>query len=274
MLRSTTGGARDRPAAPGKTKSGNFGAPAAGAGAMRLRRARDDSASSKQRKDDCARGRPDARTRASRRARVRSEPIEQAARQLGLDRDAAVRRDVPAGSRPTRYSCAICARSASSCGSNSKVTVTVSSASRVSIAAIELRRGRRRSAPRRTARRDRAPASRARSPASSRSHLLKTSIDGTRSAPTSASTACTAAIWRSRSGARRVDDVQQQVRLGHFFERGAERRDERVRQPIDEPDRVGHQQLAAIRQLDAADERIERDEQRVRRDRVVAGQRD
>ena len=79
-------------------------------------------------------------------------------------------------------------------------------------------------------------------------------------------------MCRSRSGFDGVDDVQQQVGAGDLLERGAKRRDQRVRQPIDEADRVGDQQLAAIRQLDLAHQRIERHEQRVRRDRVVAGQ--
>ena len=76
-------------------------------------------------------------------------------------------------------------------------------------------------------------------------------------------------MCRSRSGLDGVDDVQQQIRGRDFLERRAERRDQRVRQPIDEADGVRHEQLAAIRQPDLADERIERHEQRVRRDRVV-----
>ena len=106
-----------------------------------------------------------------------------------------------------------------------------------------------------------------------RSHLLKTSIDGTRSAPTSASTGVHGRHVPVAIRRRRVDDVQQQVRLGDLLERRAERGDQRVRQAVDEPDRVRHQQLAAVRQLHAAHQRIERDEQRVRRDRVAAGQR-
>ena len=65
--------------------------------------------------------------------------------------------------------------------------------------------------------------------------------------------------------AGRVDDVQHQVRLGHLFERRAKRRDERVRQPIDESDGVGHQQLPLVRQAHLPHQRIQRDEQRVRR---------
>ena len=66
-------------------------------------------------------------------------------------------------------------------------------------------------------------------------------------------------------GIRRVDHVQHQIGVGGFFERGAKRRDQRVRQPIDESDRVAQQQLAAIGQVDAPHQRIERHEQRVRR---------
>jgi hypothetical protein len=48
--------------------------------------------------------------------------------------------------------------------------------------------------------------------------------------------------------------------------------DQRVRQAIDESDRVRDEKLAAIRQRDAADEGIQRHEERVRRGRVTAGQ--
>ena len=66
-------------------------------------------------------------------------------------------------------------------------------------------------------------------------------------------------------GRRRVDDVQHEIGLRHFLERRAKRRDQRVRQTIDEPDRVRHEQLAAVGQPDLPDERIERDEQRIGR---------
>ena len=66
-------------------------------------------------------------------------------------------------------------------------------------------------------------------------------------------------------GRRRVDDVQHEIGLGDFLERRAERRDQRVRQPIDEPDRVRHEQLAAVGQPHLPDQRVERDEQRVGR---------
>ena len=57
--------------------------------------------------------------------------------------------------------------------------------------------------------------------------------------------------------------MQRQIGFGDLLERGAKRGDQRVRQPIDEPDRVGDEQLAPIRQTDPPDERIERHEQRV-----------
>ena len=56
-----------------------------------------------------------------------------------------------------------------------------------------------------------------------------------------------------------------QIGLGDLLERRPERRHQRVRQPVDESDRVRHEQLAPVRQSDLADERIERDEQRIRR---------
>ena len=58
-----------------------------------------------------------------------------------------------------------------------------------------------------------------------------------------------------------------------FLERRAKRRDERVRQPIDESNGIRDEQLAPIRQPHLPHERIERDEERVRRDRLIAGQR-
>ena len=54
-----------------------------------------------------------------------------------------------------------------------------------------------------------------------------------------------------------------EIGLGHLFERRAERGDQCVRQPVDEPDRVGDQQVAAIGQRHAPDQRVERHEQRV-----------
>ena len=43
-----------------------------------------------------------------------------------------------------------------------------------------------------------------------------------------------------------VDDVQQQIGLHDFLERGAEGRDQAVRQAIDEADRVRQQDLRAV----------------------------
>ncbi len=74
-------------------------------------------------------------------------------------------------------------------------------------------------------------------------------------------------------GVRRVDDVHQQVRGRNFLERGAKRRDERVRQAIDEADGVRHEELPPVRQPHLADKRIERDEERVRCHGVIARER-
>jgi hypothetical protein len=72
---------------------------------------------------------------------------------------------------------------------------------------------------------------------------------------------------------RTVDHMNQQVGGRHFLERGAERRDQLVRQSVDEADRIGHHQLPRIRQLDLAQHRIERDEQRIGRGGAGARQR-
>ncbi len=72
---------------------------------------------------------------------------------------------------------------------------------------------------------------------------------------------------------RCVDDVHQQIGGRHFLERRAKCRDERVRKPIDEADRVRHEQLAPVRQPHFSDQRIQRHEERIRRDRLIAGQR-
>ena len=56
-------------------------------------------------------------------------------------------------------------------------------------------------------------------------------------------------------GAGRIDDVQHEIGLAHFLECGAEGRHERVRQALDEADRVRDEQLTAVRQAHAADER-------------------
>ncbi len=69
-------------------------------------------------------------------------------------------------------------------------------------------------------------------------------------------------------GMRGVDHVHDQIGFGRLFERGAEGRHQRVRQPVDEADRVGDQHLALVGQAHAAHQRIERDEEGVRRQRV------
>jgi hypothetical protein len=67
--------------------------------------------------------------------------------------------------------------------------------------------------------------------------------------------------------------VQYEVRIRDFLERGAKRRHEGVRQPVDEPDGIGHEQLAVVRQPDLAHERIEGHEQGIGRLGVGARQR-
>ena len=69
-----------------------------------------------------------------------------------------------------------------------------------------------------------------------------------------------------------VDDVQQQIGLHDFLERGAERGDQAVRQAIDEADRVRQQDLRPAGQPHLAQQRIERDEQRVRDERFLPRQ--
>jgi Na+:H+ antiporter len=64
--------------------------------------------------------------------------------------------------------------------------------------------------------------------------------------------------------ARRVDDMQREIRLCHFLERGAKRRDQRVWKPVDESNGVRDEQMAAVRQPHLANKRIERHKQRVR----------
>jgi hypothetical protein len=66
-------------------------------------------------------------------------------------------------------------------------------------------------------------------------------------------------------GVGRIDDVERKIRFRHLLERGTERRDERMREAIDEPDRVGDEQFAPIRQPHLPHERVERHEQRVGR---------
>ena len=91
---------------------------------------------------------------------------------------------------------------------------------------------------------DAPPSAASSSACSSKSILLNTSSIGTRRRPTSARTTAPlrAALAIRR---RRVDHVHEQVGGRHFFERRMKRGDELMRQPIDEPDRVGQQHLRA-----------------------------
>ena len=176
--------------------------------------------------------------------------------------------------RPWRYSCAIRSRSARRCRvelERARAACRARGARRSS--SISSSRPSPVSAEMQQRRRDRAARSRARSPALKQVALVE---DVERSArrrrrPRRARGA-TASMWRSRSGLGRVDDVQQQIRVGDLLERRAERRDERVRQPVDEPDRVRHEQLAPVGQPHLPDERIERHEQRVGRHRLARRQ--
>jgi hypothetical protein len=59
--------------------------------------------------------------------------------------------------------------------------------------------------------------------------------------------------------------MQRQISLGDLFERGSKRRNQGVRQAIDEADRIGDQELAGIRQADLPDQRFEGDEVRISR---------
>ena len=66
--------------------------------------------------------------------------------------------------------------------------------------------------------------------------------------------------------------MQDEIGLRHLFERRAKRRDQGVRQPIDEPDRVRHEQLAAVGQAHLTHQGVERHEERVGGLRVGARQ--
>ena len=57
-----------------------------------------------------------------------------------------------------------------------------------------------------------------------------------------------------------VHDVQQQIRLHDFFERGLERLDQPVRQFADETDRVRQQHILVRRQFQPPRRRVERGE--------------
>ena len=70
-----------------------------------------------------------------------------------------------------------------------------------------------------------------------------------------------------------VDDVEQQVGVGGLVERRAERRDEIVRQLLDEADGVGDEDRRLGRRHEPADRRVERREQLVGDVDVAAGQR-
>ena len=60
--------------------------------------------------------------------------------------------------------------------------------------------------------------------------------------------------------------MQRQVRFRHLLERRPKRRDQGVRQPVDETDRVRDQQLPAVAQTNPPQQRIKGDEERVGRD--------
>ena len=61
----------------------------------------------------------------------------------------------------------------------------------------------------------------------------------------------------------RVDHVQQEIRLVHFFERRAEARDQIVRQLANESNGIGQQNLRVLAEVYLARQRIERREQPV-----------
>ena len=71
----------------------------------------------------------------------------------------------------------------------------------------------------------------------------------------------------------RVDDEQQQRRFERLGERGAERRDEIVRQLLDEPDRVRDQHARLGLRLQRAHRGVERREELVRDQHLAAGER-
>ena len=71
----------------------------------------------------------------------------------------------------------------------------------------------------------------------------------------------------------RVDDEQQQRRFERLVERGSERRDEIVRQLLDEPDRVGDEHARLRLRLQRAHRRVERREELVRDEHLAARER-
>ena len=70
-----------------------------------------------------------------------------------------------------------------------------------------------------------------------------------------------------------VDDVQQQRRLERLVERRPERRDEIVRQLLDEPDRVGDEDARLRLGLQRAHRRVERREELVLDQHLAARER-
>ena len=71
---------------------------------------------------------------------------------------------------------------------------------------------------------------------------------------------------------RGIADMQDDIRLQHLFQRGAEGRDQFVRQIRDEAHRVGQDHAPPVRQAQAAHGGIERGEQEVLRHHVGMGQ--
>ncbi len=73
-------------------------------------------------------------------------------------------------------------------------------------------------------------------------------------------------------GVRDVADMQDDVGADHLFERGAERRDEVVRQLGDETDGIGQHDLTSVWQRQLAERRVEGGEQQVLGEHLGAGQ--
>ena len=96
-----------------------------------------------------------------------------------------------------------------------------------------------------------------------RSALLNTRSSGTAPAWISPSTVCTASIWASGSTAAGVDQVDEQVGLGHHLEGALEGLDQAVGQSTHEPDRVGQEDGLAAGKRQAPGGRVERREEPV-----------
>ena len=75
-----------------------------------------------------------------------------------------------------------------------------------------------------------------------------------------------------RVGVRAVDDVDDEIRFGDFFQRGPECLDELVREVADEPDGVGDGELAALGGARAPRRGVEGGEQRVLDEDARAGE--